>query len=428
MRIPECPRWTPALHDDGVSRGGSIRKSPAGPQTICLLALSVIADDPRVRRQGDAFHRAGWQVVGVGLAGARSPDPEWPVLTVGRFERARPKSRLFRKALTALRLLYVRIRPRAAQRLYWSASEQIRGLAACAERVTATVWLANDWNTLPLAARLACEKGGVYGYDTHEFAAEEYGGSAWWRFWHRPIVCALEEHFIRGATVVSAVSAGIAACLDQRYRLPRAPIVVRNTASFQAIAFRPTGERIRVLYHGIVAPGRGLEAAIDSVALWRPEFDLTLRGPGKAEFLGRLQQRIAARGLQHRVRLAPPVPMIALVSEAAGFDIGLFALPGGSQHNELALPNKLFEYAMAGLAVCVSALPEMAGLVREFDFGTTIAAIEPAAISAAINRFDRELVDRYRRNALAAARELCWERESERLTAAYGAAWCGAPA
>ena len=27
--------------------------------TICILALSAIADDPRVRRQAEAFRRAG---------------------------------------------------------------------------------------------------------------------------------------------------------------------------------------------------------------------------------------------------------------------------------------------------------------------------------------------------------------------------------
>src|ERR1700756_1214718 len=49
--------------------------------TICALSLSAIADDPRVRRQAEAFHRAGWNVVAVGLPGARSAEPEWRILT-----------------------------------------------------------------------------------------------------------------------------------------------------------------------------------------------------------------------------------------------------------------------------------------------------------------------------------------------------------
>ena len=43
--------------------------------------MSAIADDPRVRRQGDAFARAGWEVVAVGLPGAQSAPPDGPILT-----------------------------------------------------------------------------------------------------------------------------------------------------------------------------------------------------------------------------------------------------------------------------------------------------------------------------------------------------------
>jgi glycosyltransferase involved in cell wall biosynthesis len=322
----------------------------------------------------------------------------------------------------ALRLLAVRVRPALAQDIYWSFSENIRCVYECAKQVTAAVWLANDWTMLPLAARLAREKGGIYCYDTHEFAAEEYGDNRNWRLWRRPMVCALEREFINEAAVVSAVSAGIAERLGKLYRLAAASITIRNTPSFEAISFHPTSpDRIRVLYHGIVTPGRGLEAAIDSVAAWRPQFELTIRGPSAGVYLHALQRRIAERGLMDRIILAPPVPMTALVREAAAYDIGFFALPGSSRHNEFALPNKFFEYIMAGLALCLTDLPEMARLVREYELGVTFGSVEPGAIAEAINALDAASIDRYKCNALAAARELCWERESERLVRAYEA-------
>jgi glycosyltransferase involved in cell wall biosynthesis len=467
---------------------------------ICVLALSPIADDPRVRRQAEAFHRAGWQVIAVGLPGARSPEPEWPIVTreeplscngfatvppaagaaddgaspimrlrlwIGshirnlerriantrvrhaairdasvrgsRGFRLRRRSRaaavrsldalaLFLRAIRPGRIWYaacllgVRFRPELAQCLYWSFSTDIRDMYAGASRLEASIWLANDWTALPLAARLARENGGVYGYDTHEFAREEYGERRSWRFWHRPMVCAIEASLIGGAAVVSAVSGGIADQLDQVYRLVQKSLVVRNTPAFETAAFSPTGAVVRVLYHGIVTPGRGLEAAIDSVALWPADFELTIRGPGAADYLDTLRRRIAGSGAAGRVHLAPPVPMTALVREAAAFDIGFFALPGSSRHNQFALPNKLFEYVMAGLAICVSDLPEMARIVRQYDLGVLIASVDPAAIAAAIGRLDRDRIDRYKRRALAAARELCWERESQRLVDAYGAA------
>src|SRR6516162_10903492 len=53
---------------------------------ICIISMSAIADDPRVRRQGDAFARAGWEVVGVGLPGAQSMPPDWTILTYPQTE------------------------------------------------------------------------------------------------------------------------------------------------------------------------------------------------------------------------------------------------------------------------------------------------------------------------------------------------------
>ena len=52
-----------------------------GKKHVGILALSAIADDPRVRRQGDAFYAAGWEVMAFGLSGSeRSPAPLWQIV------------------------------------------------------------------------------------------------------------------------------------------------------------------------------------------------------------------------------------------------------------------------------------------------------------------------------------------------------------
>jgi glycosyltransferase involved in cell wall biosynthesis len=334
------------------------------------------------------------------------------------------RDRLWKAIAYRRRMLRVRFRPDLAQEIYWydlAISRDLEAMYEVARNVEADIWLANDWTALPLAARLEREKGGIYVYDTHELATEEYAEKREWRRWTRPVVQALEGKYIRDARVVSAVSAGIAGRLDRLYALPRPTLVVRNTPNYERRAFRSTGHRIRVLYHGIIVPGRGLEIAIDSVVQWRSEFDLTIRGPENPQFTPSLRERVAARGLEGRVVLAPAVPMTALVDEAAAFDIGFFALPGHSRHNEFALPNKIFEYVMAGLCLCTTDLPEIAALIREYELGVTVPTLNEAAIAAAINGLDRQRIDYHKRNALIAARELCWERESERLIGAYGA-------
>jgi glycosyltransferase involved in cell wall biosynthesis len=438
-------------------------ESRAGlPPTIGIIALSAIADDPRVRRQGDAFSKAGWNVIGIGLPGAYSQPPEWlrdiagcGELSADRLENtwvgagedalALPRSarleyvkriarsmgltpvlrtglRRARQVRYVLRMQAPRISSRFAEAAYWPLNTQFTALRARAEQYKADVWLANDWTALPIARRLAHEQGAALVYDTHELASDEYAERLRWRILHRPLVVALERECLEKASLVTCVSDGIADRLTEIYKLPERPLVVRNTPSYQEMPFRRTGGQVEVLYHGIVSRGRGLEECIRSVALWRPEFRLTIRGPGPEEYRALLNREIAAAGVRDRVRIVSAVPMTALVREANAFDVGLFALPDHSRHNRFALPNKFFEYTMAGLALCVSDLPEMARLVRQSDLGTLISGMTPQAIAAAVNSLTRDSIDHHKQAALLAARQLNWERESDKLVSRCAAA------
>nr|WP_082009905.1 glycosyltransferase [Methylobacterium sp. ZNC0032] len=451
--------------------------SAAHKPRIGLICFSAIPDDPRVRRQGDLFHSRGWDVIAVGLPRARSQQPAWPSLAIDSdaeevghagladapggptgvvteladHKAARPprvpdvfdqmlrilptawrrgsraaagrvaRRTLFpvlRRAVRAKDVALVYANPKYADATYWTLNDRFERLYELASRHRADIWLANDWTALPIARRVAAEQGVPYAYDTHELAVDEYAHRLLWRLTQRPVIAAIEREGIAGSAVTSCVSQGIADRLHELYRLPQKPLLIRNMPRYEAHPYRPCGEAIQVLYHGVVNVGRGLEACIDSVALWRPEFRLTIRGPGPAEYLEALAARIKAAGLSDRVTLAPPVPMIDLVREAARFDVGLFALPGHSKQNVHVLPNKFFEYTMAGLALCVSDLPEMTALLRQHDLGRSIPDVTPQAIAAAINGFDRASIDLHKRHALEAAKLLNWEAEADRLFAA----------
>ena len=366
----------------------------------------------------------------MGLPGARSRLPEWSCKAIDVKRTKSPSEVLsnnlvlrklrgvVRRVRRAKDIALVYVNPKHAEATYWTLNDVFESLYELARGERADIWLANDWTALPIAQRLAAEQGVPYAYDTHELAVGEYAHRLRWRLLQRPVIAAIEQRGIAGSALTSCVSQGIADRLQQVYSLPEAPLLIRNMPHYQALPHRRAGKAIEVLYHGVVNEGRGLEACIDSVALWRPEFRLTIRGPGPADYLTALGERIEAAGLDGRVVLAPPVAMIDLVKEAAHFDIGLFALPGHSQQNVHVLPNKFFEYAMAGLALCVSDLPEMAALLRQHDLGRLIPAVTPQAIADAINGFDRAGIDACKVHALEAAKVLNWEAEADRFFAA----------
>ncbi|MCB8820155.1 glycosyltransferase [Microvirga rosea] len=331
--------------------------------------------------------------------------------------RILPNVRTWREFIPYIRLLRAHVDREHALKIYWS-WPSMQEMYEKARQVDADLWVANDWSTLPIIARIVEEKGGTYFYDSHEFATEEYPNNPHWVAFTKPIAKAVEEKFIRGSKRRFSVSPGIAKALNELYALNPPCEVLRNMPLRQDPTFRPTGDVVRVLYHGILSPERGLEAAIESIPFWRPEFHLTIRGPGNPAYVASLRKLIRKMGVNDRVTIAPPVPMIELVRAAKEFDVGFFALPDNSPHNKFALPNKFFEYVNSGLALCVTSCPDMAELVDRYNLGVLMPTTGPQDIAAVVNALDRDTIDSYKRNSIAASEELCWQAERMKLVRA----------
>ncbi|WP_293800235.1 hypothetical protein [uncultured Bosea sp.] len=479
-------------------------------KSICIFSLSTIADDPRVRRQGQAFHDAGWDVVAVGIGTARSPAPSWRIIQADALVPAAradneaisteqhasapalaPEGRKAKLVALGRRLIPERhrylLRPairtgfvlvnaslrtiRAARSVVRSAAElmaarnrqsarrigssalQAQGAATAVEAmaplpapmdadaaeraylavfeiarmyeagrgIKADFYLANDWHMLPVVRRLAQEHGTRFGYDTHEYAVEEYRYKPDFLTTKVPMVRAIEARGLKEAAVTTAVSAGIARDMAALHEVERVPVEIRNVPNrvSDLSPLEPTRKRMRVYFHGIITFDRGLEECIRSVPLWRNEFVFQLRGPIRPEFMPVLKSEIVKAGVWDRVEILPEVAMVDLVHAAAEADIGISTPPSTSKHNIYALPNKFFEYIQAGLAMCVADLPDMQRIMAHYDLGVPIRAVTPQAIADAVNSFTPEIVDRFKANARKAAAELNWEVEQARLVDLY---------
>jgi glycosyltransferase involved in cell wall biosynthesis len=131
-----------------------------------------------------------------------------------------------------------------------------------------------------------------------------------------------------------------------------------------------------------------------------------------------LRKRIDDLGLHDRV-LAPPVPM-ASPQRAADADIGI-NFPAACLNTRYCLPNKLFEYMMAGLAVIASDLPEMRNVVGR-ELGVVFDPVTPRHRQGDPGAGPRRSALRCKANALAAARTTYnWEMAQRPLLAAYAA-------
>jgi glycosyltransferase involved in cell wall biosynthesis len=298
-----------------------------------------------------------------------------------------------------------------ARSAFWTSPVVHHAMAAASEFKPDLVH-ANDWSTLPVAVRL----GVPFVYDSHEFATGEQDERLLWRLLFKPYISAMEGAFIRKAGDVVTVSEGIAERLEGLYGLPKRPTVIRNMPLYEESAFRRTGESIEVLYHGAYHPNRGLECVIDSVALWPPNFRLKLRGIGAPHYIDALRKRALGSTAHDRIIFADPVRMDDLVQAAATSDVGIFTIPPYTVQADYVLPNKFFEYTMAGLCLVVSRAKEMSKEVERRGLGVVANGTSPRDIAAAISTLTRDRIDAAKQASLAAARELNWDREKSRLS------------
>jgi glycosyltransferase involved in cell wall biosynthesis len=295
---------------------------------------------------------------------------------------------------------------------------------ALARRARPAVVHANDWNTMwsGVAIKLFCKARLIY--DSHELWPDRNG-----RWECRAWLLACEALFVRIADRVLTSSPGYADVLAQRYRIAR-PKIVRNIPSHASVVTRPRAMVRRrelegpgappwLAYVGGLMPGRGLEQTIDALALV-PELRLRAVGPGASGYKLTLLERAQRAGVADRVELHPPVAPEQVTSVIDGAAAGVCLIQPVCRSYELCLPNKLFEYAGAGLPVIASDVSILAEVVRANGLGVVAPASEPRAIATSLERLlEPHGWRQTARRATEFARTHSWQREARTLAGVY---------
>jgi len=290
----------------------------------------------------------------------------------------------------------------------------------------ADVYHAHDMSGLPacyIAARLRHKR---LIYDAHELPLAELNHRLFHRM--RPLLNWLLARCVSRCAGTITVSPPIAEEICNRYHAANV-VVVRTIPPYQRV---PESDRLRqflglssdvriALYQGILHVGRGLEGLIQAAAFLEPNNMIIMMGNGNLE--AELKALVINEGVADRVKILPPVPYKELLSWTASADMGLIVYPPHySQNVQMCLPNKLFEFLMAGLPVLASQLGAVADIIRTYDVGRVVTSLSPRDIGGAINTMltDRAALMRMQRNALRASQQdLCWDKEKQVLIELY---------
>jgi len=277
--------------------------------------------------------------------------------------------------------------------------------------------LANDLDTLPaafLAGRLRRKR---IVYDSHEYFTGAEGLTA--RPFQRKIWEAFERFILPRLDQMLTVNESIAQTYRNAYGIP--VYVMRNVPVWEEEGSFPSREQLNlpanrsilILQGAYIDPDRGGRELVEAME-WLPECFLLIIGSGRD--IPVIMKIIEQRNFADRIRRLPRIPRNELRAYTHHADLGLTLDKPIHLNYKYSLPNKLFDYIHAGIPVLASDLPELRRIVKGYDVGRLITDIEPSSIANAV----REMLASPRRaewkaNALKAARELCWQKESDVL-------------
>jgi glycogen synthase len=257
-------------------------------------------------------------------------------------------------------------------------------------------------------------------YDSHEFATGEFESSATWRLFLQPYVKAIENRYIHQADVVVTVSSTLADQLQALYQLPVLPIVLVNRPWVKPMPFRATGKTVEVLYHGIIAPRRGLDRLIATVNQWPAHFALRIRGPDTGGYRTRLEKLAVEQ--RQRIFFEDAVSPSRVVPAAATSDIGIFLFERTGDTAAATLPNKIFEYMAGGLMIASADLPEIRQAVEAASSGWLLGDPQAEQFAWRLAALANSSIDQFKLNSLAAMRDMLPERQGLVLKSAIESA------
>jgi glycosyltransferase involved in cell wall biosynthesis len=246
----------------------------------------------------------------------------------------------------------------------------------------------------------------------------------------RQLLVVLLAYIVPRCAGVITVSPPIVDELRKRYKLAEVSLI-RNVPPYRTVEksnrlreFLGLKPEVRIaLYQGYLQPNRGLDRLIRAAAYLDENIVIVMMGKNRKTTQAQLEALMDSEGVADRVKIIPPVPYAELLEWTSSADIGLnVASPDYSLNVQYFLPNKLFEYLMAGVPVLTSSLRAMVEVVKTHDAGRVLPSLEPEDIGKAINAMlaDPAVLARMSSNGQKATREeYNWEKEASRLIALY---------
>ena len=368
------------------------------PRRVCIVSPGNLASNPRVLKEADALHEAGYGVTAVVCnytdvlksfdddIAAKVP---WSVVRVSRLAREPYLQRASSLIAHALLKAALGVPLSVAVGAYGGPAQ---ALWQAARDVPADLYIAHYIAALPGAAAAARHNGGMLGFDAEDFHSGEGTGGPKEDF-RMAMVRAVEGACLPSCSHMTTAAPLIGEAYRSLYGVSSTtllnvfPLDMRTAASGHEASHQRSGTLRAYWFSQTVGPDRGLQEFLQAMAKAKTRVSLDIRGgdrSGHGEALLALARNL---GVAERVRLLPIASPDEMVDLAVPYDIGLSLETGASESRRRCLTNKIFTYLLAGVPVMISDTPAQSGLAPDLGEAAALVSLaDPDSMAQALDR------------------------------------------
>lgn len=286
-------------------------------------------------------------------------------------------------------------------------------------KTKADIYFAEDIYTLPFTYYFAKKNKAKIFYNSREIYAHLAGLRN--KSFVSKIISKIESKYISKVDVVLVTGQMDADYLSKTYNINNFCVIrnlpklseISNKINLRQLLSIPNDSKI-ILYQGVILEGRGIEKTIYAIEnLQNVHFVII----GEGEFKEKFENETKNLEWHDRIHFIGVVDNKELLKFTAAADLGLALIENISISYYYALPNKLFEYIMAGVPVLASNLPQMMKIIDQYKVGAYINLENKSEIidKLKILLSNNELLKEYKTNCLRAKKDLNWDKEFSNL-------------
>jgi glycosyltransferase involved in cell wall biosynthesis len=395
---------------------------------VCLVSPGHLASNPRLVKEADALHEAGYVVRVVAgdvtpsarpLDNTISAKAPWPVVKVALGPRPIYLGRRIRQELARK---MIAIGDGGLPRVIWAHSPITQKLARAAAAQPADLYIGHYIAALPAAASAARQHGARLGFDAEDDHVGELIDGPKTRL-EIDLRQRIEGHFLAQCQHRTAASPDIAAAYHRRYGISMMPI----------LNVFPLSSAPRVPYFGrscknnstlsiywfsqTIGPGRGLEQILVAMTRMRSHARLSVRGSDSVGYSTRLKAIAAELNVKDKLEFLPSAPPDEMVRLAAQYDVGLASEIGTPPSRAVCLTNKIFTYLLAGIPVLLSDTPAQRRIAQQLGAAAWLTEIDnPEKIAQVLDHLamnDAALSDAKREAWSQGQTRFNWDKEKQ---------------